>query len=112
MADDLEQEIIDQQQDEYNEVLNELAGAIALGDEVRDFFKTQIGRYLLDRAIEEKEAAFKQWQDIDPKDALAIRECQMQAAAPGLIFAWLQDAVTNGEVAREQAAAALQENEQ
>jgi hypothetical protein len=99
----------EQQQSEYQEVLNELSADIELGNAARDFFESPIGRYLLDCAIKEQEQAFREWRDIDPSDALAIQKCQMQSLAPSLVFAWLNGAVTTGDAALEQANSYLEE---
>lgn len=87
----------------YSEVINELVETIAVGEACYDFFNTEVGRYLLLQASETEEQAFREWLEVDPEDAKAIREIQHKAAVPKLVIAWLRDAVKLGEAARQQA---------
>lgn len=89
--------------DRYSECISELIEPIAVGEACYAFFNSDVGRYLLLRASETEEQAFREWLEVDPSDAKAIRECQEKAAIPKLVIAWLRDAVKEGEAAQQQA---------
>lgn len=68
---------------------------------VKDFCVTPVGRYLLDRATEAEETAFKEFGSVDPEDPKEVRQIQENARIPKLVFAWLQDAIIDGNKAAE-----------
>ena len=102
-------EVADQAQEEFSEGIKQYLDEAELGKAAYDFmYSSAIGRYLVESAIEMKESAFLEWQDIDPTDAIAIQECQKRAMAPGLVIAFLADAITRGTAASEHVAAELE----
>ena len=98
--------------EEYPEEINELLAEIELGSACYNFLLTDLGRYLISKALDEEEAAFKEWQLIDETDAKAIRACQQKAIIPKLVIAWLQDAVKLGSAATQQLETTMAEDEQ
>lgn len=94
----------------YSEVIQELLEDVSLGETCRNFLtNTEVGRYLISQAAIEEHAAYMQWQQIDPSNAEAIRECQFQAQTPSRVVAWLRDAITKGADANQQIAMELEE---
>jgi len=97
------------EQEEYSEVIAELRQTLEVGSAAKSFFDTIVGRYLLRQASLEEEQAFKEWLDVDPEDAKAIRLIQERARVPKLVFAWLRDAVRELADADQRVAIELEE---
>lgn len=68
-----------------------------LGIEVEAWFRTPIGRYVLERAEREVEEAFSQWLDTDPDHQDPGLHRRANAARDAV--AWLNDAISDGEAA-------------
>lgn len=68
---------------------------------MKDFCVSPVGRYLLERASEAEESAFKEFGTVDPEDPKQVRQVQENARIPKLVFAWLQDAIVDGNKAAE-----------
>ena len=69
---------------------------ILLGDDAEEFFKSDLGRYVLESALEEINLAVTKLKTVSPWDTNAIIELQTKIriaeAAPG----WLNDAIRAG----------------
>ena len=99
----------EQQHEEYAKLVNENLDHVEQGEAAYEFLhNTAIGRYLIESAVEVQEEAFKEWQGVDPTDAIAIQACQHRASAPSLVIAFLADAITRGKAASEVIAAELE----
>lgn len=80
--------------------------AVALGDAAHDFFKSEIGRYVLDRSAEEAAAANEKLLIVNPHetDGLAkVHELQNRYQVAVKAIAWLNDALMAGELASREA---------
>jgi len=69
---------------------------VVLGRECSRFLESKVGRFLLDMAIQEEDAARTALVEVDPTDADAIRELQFKARVPNLVFSWLNEAIRVG----------------
>jgi len=67
--------------------------------EVMEFQKTTIGKYLIVRAEQERQAALDSLAVVNAWDERAIRDLQMVIRRADSFAEWLLDAVDNGEIA-------------
>lgn len=68
-----------------------------LGQQVRGFVDSEIGKYLLSRADERAEGALHQLAGVDPEDAPAIRRLQNEIRVADHFREFLLDAVDRGD---------------
>lgn len=73
----------------------------AFGKQVQEFFKSDIGHYILERAAAQIEAAHLEFRAVDCTDASKVRAIQNKIAIAESIIKWLGDAVTDGLKALE-----------
>jgi len=66
------------------------------GKQVETFFNSEIGRYILSRALEQKTEAQRQFLEINCADVEKVRELQNRITQANDIARWLADAVTDG----------------
>jgi hypothetical protein len=82
----------------------ELEDLIKFGDETKAFLRGPIGRYLLDRAREEVDAAVSELKAVDPDDVRTIRRLQGIIARNEGVESWLAEIITAANEARDELA--------
>lgn len=75
---------------------NPLEQAISLGFQVEAFLQSDIGRYLVQRADEEIEAAVEELKLVAPEDATTIRALQGKIHVAESVQFWLAEAIQDG----------------
>ena len=80
----------------------ELYAEAMLGDDAAEFFQSEIGRYVLERAREQTEDASAKLQDVDPTDAKTIRDLQNDIYRAGQAIKWLNEMIIAGKEAMKQ----------
>lgn len=75
--------------------------AAVFGKEVEFFLTSNIGTYLLQCAMDEKEAAVDDLMKLSASDTEAVRQIQLKIAVCQKITKWLADAVNAGIQATE-----------
>ena len=76
--------------------------AASLGVDVRHFIeKDKVGKYLVKCANQHRDAALLQLGIVDPTDTIKIMALQWDVKMPELFLAWLDEAMTRGDVAQE-----------
>ena len=85
-----------------NQELNPLLKAVDLGFQAEAFLQSDIGRYLVQRAEAQVDAAVEALKQEDPEDAKAIRALQNTIAVAESVQYWLADAIQQGENAQQQ----------
>lgn len=81
---------------------HDLLKTVSLGKECSQFLATGVGAFILDRAIEGREAALESLSSVDSKDSDKIHELQREANVPAFFFTWLNEAIMSGVEAGEQ----------
>lgn len=76
--------------------------AVALGDQAHDFFNSEIGRYVLDRSVEEADAANAELLETNPYSTSKIQELQQRYQIAIKAISWLNDAIMAGELAAQE----------
>jgi len=76
--------------------------AVALGLEVEEFLRSNIGRYLMGRAEMEEADAVEEYKQADPDDLKLMRAIQRRIDIPKRLKQWLEEAVQGGRNAEEQ----------
>ena len=79
-----------------------LRNKIAFGMDVKVFIASQVGRYLLDKANKDRDAAMEELANVDAEDAKAIRALQNRVKCTENFLMWLGEAVTEGEIAEQE----------
>ena len=69
---------------------------ILLGDDAEVFFKSDLGQYVLQSAIEEVDAALEQLKEVNPEDVKKVRELQNRIKIAEAAPRWLRDAIHSG----------------
>jgi hypothetical protein len=76
---------------------------VQLGVNVEHFItQDPVGRYLVERAKQSREAALERLASVDPTNARSISALQYEAKIPELFLHWLDEALANAEAAEEQ----------
>lgn len=68
-----------------------------IGQQAEMFWDSDIGKYVLDRAKKETDAAVVKYKDVDPEDAKAVRKLQNEVDRPARAITWLRDAIIEGQ---------------
>jgi len=76
-----------------NQMLMDVA---VFGEQVRQFMESPVGRYLLQKADEEKDLAILELVNVDAQDYKAVQSAQNQFQRAEDFQAWLTEAVTKG----------------
>ena len=77
-----------------------LVAQMNLGDEVHEFFQTDLGRYALGRAQQEGDKILDDLRAVDAEDSKAVRELQTRLyKMEGLV--WLNEVLLAGAEAKE-----------
>lgn len=76
-----------------------------LGQDAQEFVKTELGRYILGRARQEKAEALEQLGRVSPWRRNRIRQLQNEVWRADSIAGWLSELITSGR----QAEAVLEE---
>jgi hypothetical protein len=66
------------------------------GKQVESFMNSEIGRYMVARAIEQKQDAQNAFLKVDCSDAESVRKLQNEIFVAESIVGWLRDAVGDG----------------
>ncbi len=66
------------------------------GKQVESFLGSEIGRYILTRASEQKAEAQAEFLEVDPQDTAKVRAIQNKILLANDIARWLADAVSDG----------------
>ena len=88
---------------EREQTQSEARNKIALGMDMENFLRTDVGKYLSGRAEVEIAAFRTQLDDLDPEDSKNIRDIQQEIATRKVWKEWLYEAIQAGEVAQEDA---------
>lgn len=72
------------------------------GIEVERFLSSEVGRYLITKAEQDREKAIAEFSLADPHNATEIVRLQSEMATPDKVAKWLADAVLAGRVAHDQ----------
>lgn len=75
---------------------------VDFGFEVQAFLRSNIGKYLVQRAETEVEDAVEALKVVDPEDPKAIRDLQAKIAQAGSFQYWLAEAYQAGENAQRE----------
>lgn len=75
---------------------------VALGMDAERFLGTNVGRYLIERAEQQRMTALDALAHHSPVDADGIRALQAQVAVVDSIQQWLADAITEGRAIEQQ----------
>ncbi|MGR9117432.1 MAG: hypothetical protein ACU85E_16915 [Gammaproteobacteria bacterium] len=76
--------------------MEQLIKEARLGIEAEAFLSTDLGRYLIARANEERIEALEQLAVVDPNDIKAIAKLQNKVAVADSIQTWIANAIQNG----------------
>jgi len=79
-----------------------LIAEINVGDELRNFKESPVGRYLLGRAKLYREHILELFRQVSPTDADGIRKLQSLSEVPELFENWIDEQISAGEEARMQ----------
>lgn len=85
-----------------NEREQELFYIAALGEEAYRFFRTNLGRYILDRARQDIDEAKEELAKVSPWRKRKIQELQNDIKVCRLVLGYLQETINQGEAAHEQ----------
>ncbi len=66
------------------------------GKQVDNFLGSDIGKYLMMRAIDESKEALQAFRTCDPSDAVQVAELQRQINQAEKFQQWLEEAVSDG----------------
>ncbi|MDX9896521.1 MAG: hypothetical protein RBS34_13825 [Desulfofustis sp.] len=83
-----------------DELLEQLDQTIRVGDTVAKLLLGEEGALLMDRIAIHRNNAVKRICAVDPTDAAAIMQAQLELLFPERFTAWLQAMVTAGDEAR------------
>jgi len=75
---------------------------IVLGDDAEQFFKTDIGRYVVGVANQEIQDGYVQLEEADPEDSKLIRKVQNKIAQARLAILWLNEVIAMGRQEQQQ----------
>jgi hypothetical protein len=75
---------------------DELLQSVRFGIEVETFLNTPIGKYLVERARGELEAARDALEKINPVDVVQVRQEQLKAYQARNFESWLAEAIQDG----------------
>lgn len=74
-----------------------LLNRVELGSAAKQFLdKTQLGKHIMQKALEDEEAALKALQQADPEDAKLIRKLQNEANMPSFALSWFIETINEG----------------
>jgi len=82
--------------------LETLRAEIILGNQADEFFKSDIGRYVIERANESTRNAVEQLKEIDPSDAKAVNKIQLELKGAENALTWINEMIINGRSAYQQ----------
>jgi hypothetical protein len=82
--------------EEQNEDRNSLLNRAAFGKQVEEFWKSDIGAYMLRRINSEITEAFEEIKTVDPKDGKLVQNIQNKIYRAESIQGWLEDAIVSG----------------
>jgi len=82
--------------------LDETVSIVKLGIEAERFLNSDLGKYLVERAEHEREAAVKEFKQCDVTDPKAVRKIQDAILFPDKFVAWLTEAIQVGYVKHEE----------
>ena len=71
----------------------------SLGKEADDFWRSNLGRYILARSLEETESIRTQFRTVDANDSKAIAKLQADWNVAEKALVWLQEAIQAGKAA-------------
>lgn len=87
-----------EQDSSHQHIYDQLQDA-QLGDEVDTFLRSNIGKYLLERANEQKQAALEGLVRVNPADAEEIRKLQTEIEVATAAIRWLVEQYRAGRQA-------------
>jgi len=87
-------EILDEMDDEFSEEMFQVA---KFGLEARNFFESDLGQYLVNKATSEAEAAVRAFRMADPTDAKEMMKTQNAINIPHKIIDWIRETIKEGE---------------
>lgn len=73
-----------------------------LGLDAEQFFKTDLGHYVLDRSLTESEELTAELKKADPEDSKKIRDLQNRIQTAEKTLIWLHEAIERGREAIQQ----------
>lgn len=76
--------------------LTQIQQQIAFGLDVQAFMQSDMGKYLTDRANNDREAALEALKSADAEDPKAIRKLQNNAICAENFLLWMGEAVAEG----------------
>lgn len=82
--------------------LNELFSTVEFGLDVEQFLRSDIGKYLVRKAAEERIDALADLVEVSPVDAEAVRVLQSIIKRADSFVFWLNDAILAGKNAEAQ----------
>ena len=69
---------------------------ILLGDEVDQFFNSDLGKYVIERAKKEVDENTEEWKICDPYDGKEVNRLQTNIRIAEQALIWLAEALANG----------------
>ena len=72
---------------------------VKLGIDALRFLDTDLGGYIADRCIEDRNTALEVLAEVDPFDYKAVSDAQMQVRLPTMLMQYINDVVQAGEQA-------------
>lgn len=80
----------------------ELFSLATLGEKGRDFAMSEIGRWVIGCAVQDRQEIGEKLLTIDPHDTKGIITHQIEAGAAGKVLEYVEDAINRGETAYQQ----------
>jgi hypothetical protein len=79
--------------------IEKLSDELDLGKEVKAFWASSLGVYLMDRVEKYEAQLLIEFTNVDPNNPAAILKVQAQTDVPRLFVNWLNEAISAGEAA-------------
>lgn len=77
----------------------DLVKDLELGIEAEAFLNSPIGKYLAERSEAERDEAIEEFRQVDPTDAVKVRNIQNRIWRAESFATWLAQAIQNGRFA-------------
>jgi len=81
---------------EYDELQIELFERAAFGKQVDAFMGSDVGKYVMERAQQQRKDAIAEFAQVDATDTSAVQAIQNKLKVAEMVVQWLRDAVMDG----------------
>lgn len=79
-----------------NQDRNELLGKVSAGIEAERFLESGLGKYIVARAEQERDAAIEKFKTVPPTESVTIRELQNTIWRAESIQSWIAEVIQEG----------------